>query len=225
MADVFREVDEDLRREQFRKAWKRWAPYVYGAAFLIVAAVSGYKLWEYVRDAQAQATGDRFIAALNLSADGEYEQAIDALESIVEDGSGGYPILARMRVAADEAAHGNTEAAIAHYDTIAADGAVPTEIRNIAALRAAMLVVDRVDFADLTRRIGDLATVGNPWRHTAREILGLGAWRAGDYAAAEKYFADINNDQETPDDMRNRSRLMLTLIAAASPDSTEANEG
>jgi hypothetical protein len=209
-----------------KKAWRRWAPYVYGLAALIVVAVSGYKLWEYVRLTQAQATGDRFIAALEQSAEGEHEQAIAALEAIAEDGSGGYPVLARLRIASNYAADGDTAAAIAQYDAIAADASAPAEIRNIAALRAGLLVVDQVDFSDLTRRIGDLAAVGNPWRHTAREILGLGAWRAGDYAAARDYFSEIANDQETPDDMRNRSQLMLTLIAADEPaPAPPASEG
>jgi hypothetical protein len=87
-----------------------------------------------------------------------------------------------------------------------------------------LLVVDQVDFADLKRRIGDLAGVGNPWRHTAREILGLGAWRAGDYATAKGYFEEINNDQETPQGLRQRSQLMLALIAAREPASAAGSK-
>jgi len=218
MSDIFREVDEDLRREQLRRLWNRFAPYVIGLAVLIVAGTAGYRFWDYWQTRQAQATGDRFIAAVELAANGEHDQAIAALDAIAQDGSGGYPTLAGFRIAAEKAAAGDTAGAIAEYDAIAAGSGASEEIRNLARLRAALLVVDEVDFADLQNRIGDLATVGNPWRHSAREILGLGAWRAGDYAAAKQYFDEIANDQETPQDLRQRSQLMLVLIEARHPD-------
>jgi len=213
MSDIFREVDEDLRREQVKKLWDRVGPYVIGAAILIVVATAGYRGWEYWRDRQAQATGDRFIAALQLSSEGKHDESIAALEAIVADGSGGYPVLARFRIAAEKAEAGDKAGAVAEFDTIAAENA-PAEVKTLARLRAALLVVDTASLSDLDARISDLAATGNIWRHAAREILGLAAWRTGDFAAAKKYFGDISVDQETPQDLRERAQLMLALIDA-----------
>ena len=47
MSDIFREVDEDLRREQYKRLWDRFGGYVIGLAVLIVVAVGGYKAWEW----------------------------------------------------------------------------------------------------------------------------------------------------------------------------------
>jgi hypothetical protein len=222
MSDVFREVDEDLRREQLKKLWQRFAPYIIGLAVVIVAAVGGYKGWEYWQLRRAQATGDRFIAAMQLSEAGSYEEAIAALQAIANDGSGGYPVLASFRIAAEKAAAGDDAGALAAYDAIAARRDASEEVSNLARLRAALLGVDTFDLAELERRVGDLATVGNPWRHAAREILGLGAWRAGDYSTAKKYFDAINDDQETPQELRQRGQLMLALIAAHQSASADA---
>jgi len=224
MSDIFREVDEDLRREQMHKLWQRFGPYVIGAAVLIVVATAGYRGWEYWKLRQAQASGDHFLAALQLADEGKHADAITALEAIEKDGSGGYPILAAFRIAAEKAATGDDTGAIAEYDAIAARGGLSDDVRVLARLRAALLVVDQVDFADLKKRIGDLATVGNPWRHSAREILGLGAWRAGDLAAAKSYYDEIDKDQETPPDLRQRSQLMLALIAAAQSPSAAGSK-
>jgi hypothetical protein len=215
MSDIFREVDEDLRREQLRKLWDRFGPYVIGLAVLIVVATAGYRGWEYWKLRQAQASGDRFIAALQLSDQGKHDQAITALQALEKNGSGEYPVLAAFRIAAEKAAAGDDTGAIAEYDAIAARGGISDDIRTLARLRAALLVVDNGDFADLKKRIGDLAAVGDPWRHSARELLGLGAWRAGDLATAKSYFDEIDKDQETPADLRQRAQLMLALIAAA----------
>ncbi len=219
MADVFREVDEDLRREQLKKLWDRFAPYVIGLAVLVVVAVSGYKLWEYWQRHQAETTGDQFIAALQLADAGKHDQAITALEAIVANGSGGYPALAGFRIAGEKADAGDVTGAVAEYDAIVARNNTSENMRDLARLRAAFLLVDTADFAEIKNRVGDLAAVGNPWRHSAREILGLSAWRADDLAAAKTYFDQIINDQETPMDLRQRAQLMLALIAAKQPPS------
>ena len=117
MSDIFKEVDEDLRREQFKRLWDRYGPYVIGLAILIVVATAGYRGWEYWQEKQAQATGDRFLSALDLAQKGEHDKAIAALKDIESNGSGSYPVLAGFRVASEIAATGKSDEAIAEYDS------------------------------------------------------------------------------------------------------------
>jgi hypothetical protein len=225
MSDIFKEVDEDIRREQLKRIWDRYGIYVIGLAVLIVIGTAGYRGWEYWQERQAQATGDRFVAAIQLSEDGSHEEAIAALEAIKSDGGGGYPALAGFRIAAELAQAGDTAGAVSEYDTIAASNA-PQLIRQLARLRAAMILVDSASVAELEERIGDLASTGNPWRHSARELLGLAAYRTDDFDRARDYLTQISEDQESPQDMRQRAALVLAVIdarqapsdAAASPE-------
>ena len=222
MSDIFKEVEEDIRRDHYKRLWDRFGPYVLGAAVLIVALTAGYRGWEYWRDRQAQATGDRFTAALQLSADGKHDDAIAAFQAIAKDGSGSYPTLAQFRIATEKSLAGDKAGAVAAFDAIAADKSVGTDVQTMARLRAALLLADTASLSDLEARVGDLASTGNIWRGSAREVLGLAAWRTGDFAAARKYFEDIVNDQESASDLRQRSQLMLTLIRARLGEATPA---
>ena len=214
MSDIFKEVDEDLRREQLKRLWDRFGPYVLGLAVLIVAGTAGYRGWEYWQQHQAQVSGDRFLAALALATDGKHDQAITALEALSKDGSGAYPVLARFRIAGEKASAGDKAGAISEFDAIAAEASAPAEVKNLARLRAALLMVDTASVADLQTRVGDLITTGNSWRHTAREIIGLAAWRIGDFATARKFYTDLDNDQGADNEVHQRARLMLALINA-----------
>jgi hypothetical protein len=214
MTDIFREVDEDLRHEQYKRLWDRFGPYVIGLAVLIVALTAGWRLWEYWQLRSAQATGDRFVAALELADKGKHDEAIAALDQIAADGSGRYPVLADFRVASEKADAGDLKGAVAAFDALAASSSTPDMIKPIARLRAALLLVDTASLADLEARIGDLAKTGEPWRHSAREILGLAAWRAGDLDTARKYYEEITADQEKPADLETRAQFMLALIKA-----------
>ncbi|HET7717447.1 MAG TPA: tetratricopeptide repeat protein [Bauldia sp.] len=212
MSDIFREVDEDLRREQFKRLWDRYGGYVIGLAVLIVVAVGGYKAWEWWETSRAAATGDRFLAALVLSEEGKHDEAVAALEGLAADGSGDYPILATFRSAGEKAAAGDDAGAVEAYDSIAGRSSVPPLVADLARIRAALILADSQSPQELTARIGDLAQTGNPWRQTAREILGLAAFRTNDLAMARKYFEEIVNDQESAQGVRSRAQLMLTLI-------------
>jgi len=212
MSDIFREIDEDLRREQAKKLWDRFAPYVLVGAVLIVVATAGYRGFVYWQETRADETGDRFLEALQLSNSGQPDAALGALQRVIDSGHGGYPILARFRLATERAQSGDRVGAVAEFDTIAASN-VTEEFRNLARLRAALILADTDGLPDMQQRIGDLAATGNTWRHTAREILGLVAWRTGDYVAARGYFEEISDDQEAPTDVRQRAEMMLSLIA------------
>jgi len=215
MSDIFREVDEDLRHEQYKKLWDRFGPYVIGLAALIVVATAGWRLWEYWQLKTAQAAGDRFVAALTLADEGKSGAAAEALVAIAGDGSGSYPMLAEFRMATEKAASGDRDGAVLDFDKIAGASATPERLRQLARLRAALLLVDTATLDQLKERIGELAGTGEPWRHSAREILGLAAWRAGDLQAARTYYEEIAADQEKPADLQQRAQFMLALIRAS----------
>jgi hypothetical protein len=57
-----------------------------------------------------------------------------------------------------------------------------------------------------------LAVDSNPMRHSAREVLGLAAWKAGRGADATKLFQQISDDQAAPANVRQFAETMLDLL-------------
>ena len=213
MSDVFKEVDEDLRREQLKSIWDRFGAYIIGAAVLIVVATAGYRLWEYWQDRRAEQQGDRFVAAMTAATEGRTNEAISAFEAIGAEG-GAYGVLARMQAAIAKSQSGLPGAAASELDAIAADNSAPPILRDVARLRAALLVLDLATLDSMRERLDPLAGIGGPFRHSAREILGLSAWRNGDVEAARTYFEQILADTGVPAGIGDRADMMLSLIRA-----------
>ena len=67
---IFREVDEELRGDRLRNLWRRFGPYVIGAAVAIVLLVAVNEGWSWWQGSQAAAASDKFYAALEI-ADGQ----------------------------------------------------------------------------------------------------------------------------------------------------------
>lgn len=225
MADIFREVDEDLRRDRLGRLWKRFAPYVIGVAVLIVVGTAGYRGWEAWQQSISEEAGDAFLAALETAEKGEHDAAREALAGMT-DATGGYPMLARMRAASELAQSGDTAGAVKAFDAIAADTSIGETQRELASLRAAYLALDAEERAAVEARVSALNTEIHPMRHSAREILALAAWKAGDLAAAQARVDEILADTETPSDVTIRARVLQSLLqsagaAAAAPGQTK----
>lgn len=210
----FREVEEELRSEKLKSFWDRYGLYIIGVALLIVLATAGYRGWAWYSDRQASASGDRFLEALNQANDGDADAALNALEALEADGFGQYPVLARMRAATLQHNQGDVDAAIAAFDAIAADRSVPSGLRDIARVRAAYIMVDHGSYDDVASRAEPLTGPQNAMRNSAREALGLAAWKDGRLTDARRLFDEILSDQFAPSGIAGRAQLMVELIAA-----------
>lgn len=210
-----REVNEELRSEQVRMVWARYGRIVIGAAVAIVLGTAAWRGYEYWSEHQASASGDQFLAALNLIRDGKNAEAETALKALEADGSGAYPVLARMRAATLQAEKGDAAAAIAAFTAIGKDGSVPDVVRDTARLRAAYLLVDTGTYEQVSAEAEQIAVPTNALRHSAREVLGLAAYKAGDMVKAKDWFQQASTDAQAPSNVANRARMMLELINAS----------
>ena len=211
----FREVEEEIRSERLKNFWERYGLAIIAGAALIIVVTAGYRGWEWYSARQASASGDRFLEALNLANAGESDTALERLQALEADGHGQYPVLARMRAATVQFESGDTDAAIAAFDTIADDRSVPGALRDMARLRAAYILVDHGAYTDVAARAEQLTADDNPLRHSAREAMGLSAWQAGRLDDAKRLFDAIVADQFAPQGLASRAQVMLELIQAS----------
>jgi hypothetical protein len=212
---IFKEIDEDLRRERFEELWNQYGTYILAGALAIVLGVGGWKATEHLQAKRAAEAGARYQAALQLAEDKKAEEADKALQAIAGSGPAGYRALARLRLAAAEAAAGRTDAAVAAYDAIAKDSDTDAALRSLGRLRAAMLRLDTADFTEMQNRLSDLKDAKNPWHYSAKELLGLAAWKAGKSLEAEKEFQALTVDTGVPPSIRQRANMMLSLLIEA----------
>jgi hypothetical protein len=210
VSDIFREVDEEVRREQLKKLWDKWGNYAIAVALVIVMGVAGWRGWDWYQARKAAEAGAAFDAAAALAEAGKHEEAENAFARIAADSTAGYRILARFRDAA-ELAKRDRPAAVKAFDAIAADGGIPPPMRELATVRAALLLVNTAKFDEIRSRLEPLTGSERPFRHTARELSAISAWHNGDVAAARRYFDMMANDPETPAGTRARVEVLLAL--------------
>ena len=211
MSELFDEVDEEVRREQLKKLWEKYSIYVIAGALLIIAAVGGWRGYQYLEAKRAAEAGAAFDAAVALSEQSKHGEAEAAFSKLAATAPSGYRMLARLRAAAAAAARDPQEGARL-YDEIAADRGVGSAEQDLARIRAAGLLLETATYPNMLQRLEPATRADATFRHTARELLALSAWRANDTAAARQWLDMIANDGETPSAMRSRAEALQALL-------------
>ena len=212
MADIFNEVQEDLRRERLKQLWDRYGGLLIGLAALVVIGVGAWRGYEYYQTRAAEQAGDRYEAASKLAADGKSDEARAAFATLAADGPAGYALLAKLREA-DEVAKSDQKAALKLYEDIA-NGTGDEMLRDAARIRGAYIAAD-IGTLDDVRRLAERLAAGGPWSALARETMGLAAYKAGDTAEARRQFEAVVSQADAPGSVRQRADLLLAVLPPA----------
>jgi hypothetical protein len=212
---LLREVEEELRREQMRKIWERYNGLIVGAGVLLLLAVGGYQILESRRIAAEQTAGAEFSTAENLSDQKKEDEAKKIFTKIAETGPAGYGAIAKLRLAGDQVKAGKIADAVATYDSLAEQSGADDLLKSFAQLQAASLRMPDADYAEIQNRLTPLAGDDAPYFKSAREMLGIAAYRAKKFDEARKYLEPLLIDPNASEAMQNRVKVVMAGIAAA----------
>lgn len=209
---LFREIDEDLRRDQWQRLWKRYQWLVISAIAGILLAVAGTQIWQHYRQEDLAKASLQFANASALSAK-DPAAAIAAFQSLAGNGPKGYALLARLQAAALMAGQGDRAGALAIFRQLETEAPEPA-YRDLATLLDVLVSLQapasEINADEINARLLRLAGDANPWRFSARELQAQMAFAAGNKPEAERLANALIADQATPAGIRSRARMLLT---------------
>lgn len=211
MTDIFREVDEDLRRDQAIVLWRKYGRLVVVFAVAAVLATAGFVAWQNYSESQRQAAARSYAQAMQLVATNDVAAAASAMADMASGGSA-YRQLALLQEAALEAKVGKKSEAAAIYDRLAADDSADPAFRDLATILSAMIGLEGSDFAGVEKKLQPLAAEGQAFQPSALELLGYVAIQKGDFKTAKSRFRTIADDMEAPTGLRQRATQVLAWI-------------
>lgn len=229
MADIFDEVNEDLRAERARQFALRYGWVLALVAALLVLGVGGYQGWRWYQARQSNGVASVFLGAMRaaagpLPAGGDLAASRAAaaadFDRLAADAPDGYRSLARLRAAALHASNGDLPGALALWDRLAADTTADPLLRDLASLLWVQHQVDAGDPAAIEGRLQPLIAAGNPWRPLALENQAWLAIRTGRTDQARETLQALAADPAAPEGARGRANGLLIRLGgpAAAPD-------
>jgi hypothetical protein len=213
VSDIFREIDEELRRDNLLKLWQRYGKYIIAAVVVALIVAGGVVAWRDHQYKQRQAESARYAAALTLLREGKEAEAAKVFQSIAQEG-GGYGQLAVFEGADLAAKAGDRTAAVAAYDRIASSSDVDPEFRDLAVLLSVMNALPDGDPKAAIDRLKPLTEPANPWHASALELTAAARLKSGDKPGALDIYKKLADDLAAPEGVRARAAEMAAALAS-----------
>jgi len=212
VSEIFREIDEELRRENLLKLWSRYGKHAIAVVIAIMLMVGGFVAWRDHQASERRAQSARYNSALAMAREGKNSEAGQVFATVSRDG-GGYGVLAAFEQADLLAKAGDAKGAVAAYDRIAVSPDLDPEFRDIATLLSVMHSLPDGDAKAAIAKLEPLTASGSPWRATALELTAVAQLKSGDKANARDIYQKLADDLGAPQGLRARAAEMVTALA------------
>ncbi len=195
MADVFEEVEEELRAARYTALARKGWPYAAGAvvlALLVTLGVWGFNKHQATEQSKASMTYEQ---ALQTAGAGDLDGADRKFASLAASAPGGYRTLALMQQAGIRVVKGKSEDAARLLDQ-AAKAAPDTLLADAARLKAVYLLMDSRPLDEILARLNPLIDDKRPFHLQARQARAAAEVQAG---KGQDALTDLNVLTLSPD--------------------------
>lgn len=221
----YREVDDELRREQLATVWSRYGRLIIAGVVLFLAAIAGIIYWDHRQDVKAGERGEQLSKIFEDIEAKRIQDVPKRLDSLAAEGGSGYRAAALLTKAALAVERGDDAAAVAAYKQVADNKELAEPYRELALVRQTAVEFDKLPPAAVVERLRPLAVAGNPWFGSAGEMVAIAHLKQGRPDLAGPIFAAIAKDKALPQSVRSRAVQMagsLGIDAIQTADGTDA---
>jgi hypothetical protein len=223
VVDIFEEVDEELRNDEYQVLLRKYGPWVLGGAVAIVAGTAAYQGWSAWRTSQIETSSNAFIVAQEHYDEGRLPLAAASFETLAGNATAGYATLSLLQRAAIALEDGDSEVAAQFFDQAAASSSDPL-ISDLAELKSVWARWETLSSSDVEIRLSPLTQTQSPYRYLARESIAAAALRAGEYDTAEGIYQLLSLDTgDKPARVRQRAMEALALLEQINANAPEAS--
>ena len=220
----YREVDEELRREQMRTLWERYGKLAILALVLVLAAIAGAIWWKNQQEVRAGKQGQELLTGFDEVATGKKTAAAPRFDALAKSDSPGYRAAALLTKADLAIEANNIDGAAALFQQIANDQSLDQNYRDLAQVRLTHVQFDKLAPQAVIDRLKGLAVAGNPWFGSAGEMVAISYLKLNKPNEAAKIFAALAKDKKVPDSVRSRATQMAGSLGVDAVEDSAATQ-
>ncbi|QTC92960.1 tetratricopeptide repeat protein [Brevundimonas goettingensis] len=211
MVDVFEQVEEELRSDRYKRLFLTWGPIVGGILLLALIGALGWWGWDSWQNSKADKASVAYDRGLEALQQGNAAGAGAAFLEAQKEGNGAYKALALQQRAGLAVQANNLTQAVELFDEAAKAAGDPI-LKDTAAYKAALIILDTGTTEDAIKRLTPLAAEGRPMRPFAQEALAMANLQAGKPADARVLCVQLTLGQDVPDSVRQMAQQCIDAV-------------
>jgi hypothetical protein len=199
-----REVDDELRRDQFASIWQRWGRLIVIGIVAALVALGGFLYWQSRQAEAAGVEGEQLSGAMDDLAVDKTQGLAPRLDALATSKVPGYKAAAALTLADLAVQKGDLKSAAAQFGAVAADTSLAQPYRDLALVRQTASEYDTLKPEQVVARLKPLAIPGNPWFGSAGEMVGVAYMKMNKPDLAGATFKAMIGDEQVPPTIRSR---------------------
>jgi hypothetical protein len=220
----YREVDEELRRDQMRTLWERYGKLAILGVVLVLAAIAGVIWWQNQQEVKAGKQGQELLGAFDDVSAGKKTAASARLDALAKSESPGYKAAALLTKADLAVEANNIDGAAGLFQQVANDQSLDQSYRDLALVRLTHVQFDKLAPQAVIDRLKGLAVAGSPWFGSAGEMVAISYLKLNKPKEAAQIFAALAKDKKVPESVRSRATQMAGSLGIDAVEDSAATQ-
>ena len=196
-----------------KKLWDKYGLFVLLIVIVSLTVAVSYesiKSW-YIKRAENRTEG--YAVALSMQNQGLFDDSLEALDLIINQKMGTYAELAERQKANILLEQNKEKEALALLEKIANDKSRSLQLRDTALIKLASYRQDGATFEEMSELLSSITkSKDNAWYAVAEDMLATILLRDGNIEQAKEIYNALLENQDTPDDLKNRIKDILSVL-------------
>ena len=210
---LIREVNEDLKNEEWKKFWDKYGLYV---IVLVVVALTAAVSFETIKSwyvKRMQIWSDTYAYAVTMAAEGKYDDSIESLDYIVAKDYGIFVELAKMQKINIFIEQNKIDDAVKLMEEIVADKDFDDRLKETVAFKLASYKMESAPIEEVLALIGDIAdNEESGWQAAANEMIAITYLRDKNIDKAKEIYNRLLSSDKASELMKARIRDILATL-------------
>ncbi|MDC3144122.1 hypothetical protein OA527_03790 [Pelagibacteraceae bacterium] len=213
MANIFNEVDEDIRKERYKKLWSTYGKYLIGLiiSIILIFSINQYLVSKNITDNKKLL--DMYFAAAEDIEKSQFELANESLNKIYNDKNSTLAAFSAFKLSESYLKNNNKIDAIALLENIFNNNSLETIYRELALYKYIMINFDTLDISSIENKISIINIKERQLNPYFKELLGIKHITVGDKAKASLMFNELLSSENTPFDLKIRLEKLIQIAS------------
>jgi len=213
MANIFNEVDEDIRKERYKNLWSNYGKYIIGFLILIVITFSLTQYFQAKNISDNKAILDLYYSAAEKIEKNQLDFANQELEIVYSEKNKTLAALSGFKLSETYLKNNQKEAALSLLEEITDNSSLEKIYRELALYKYIMINFENVNINDIENKIASIGVNKKILSPYFQEIIGIKYLTIGSIKKANSIFTDLLFKEGTPFDLKMRLDKLIQIAS------------
>jgi len=213
MANIFNEVDEDIRKERYQSLWNKYGKYVISLIVLIIVifSLSQYSKQKNITDNKKLL--DIYYSAAEKIEINQYELANKSLEKVYNEKNKTLSALSGFKLTETLMQDNQKEKALLFLEEMYNNKSLEQIYRELALYKYIIINFENIQIKEIENIANSITTNKIILEPYFQEIFGIKLLTLGNIERANSIFTELSVNENTPFDLKVRLEKLIQIAS------------